>query len=75
VNIVGHVRNNNYTGADGGTVYALAFTAACWPSTCIAPALSDCHCDDPEASRLPRSVPMYLPVTTSPACLRHLVTT
>lgn len=26
VNIVGRVRNNNYAGADGGTVYALAFT-------------------------------------------------
>jgi len=26
VNILGHVRNNNYPAADGGTVYALAFT-------------------------------------------------
>jgi len=26
VNLVGHVRNNNYPAADGGTVYALAFT-------------------------------------------------
>ena len=26
VNIVGRVRNNNYPAADGGTVYALAFT-------------------------------------------------
>ena len=26
VNVVGHVRNNNYPAADGGTVYALAFT-------------------------------------------------
>jgi len=26
VNIVGHVRNNNHPAADGGTVYALAFT-------------------------------------------------
>jgi len=26
VNILGHVRNNNYAAADGGTVYALAFT-------------------------------------------------
>jgi len=26
VNIVGHVRNNNFSGADGETVYTLAFT-------------------------------------------------
>jgi len=26
VNILGHVRNNNYPAADGGTAYALAFT-------------------------------------------------
>ncbi len=26
VNILGHVRNNNHPAADGGTVYALAFT-------------------------------------------------
>ena len=26
VNLVGHLRNNNYPAADGGTVYALAFT-------------------------------------------------
>lgn len=27
VNVLGHVRNNNHPGADGGTVFALAFTA------------------------------------------------